>query len=595
MVANSVQIQIEKELQLFLEGLSVEQMHEQSKKKCRQYLEQKLNMKLSKYKQHIKSFLQNYMKEFLRSNPQIQCNTNSPNKKNCNHHHDNKSISKHPPNQVTSNSCNNNQNIVTKLDEKHHTENNNTTSKMSSNHKSLQNNINKINQAMHDTSNGNHPSNSNLEPITENKNLSLNKCVNHELIQNGPKSANKIIDNTSTKENLAKIDNEASNKQSNDNKLIPNDTKSPNKVVNDVSNQENLTGKDISTSSSNHNKLHSDSNYNKSILSIQDRPTTTSNHNKQENQSNNQHLSQNTDDKKCVSTTSINKQTAVVEIKREMMDEDSNNSNLSRWQPDAQNDSTTPSNHKSIKTPSSITQSSRKRKLDGSEDDAIDKLQPPLKKLKSSPLHIDDCKDKEEKEVTCNDIKMEIKSEKRVESQVKLITPLSPLQLQDVKEMTDLVEAENMISELNEKMIKKQEKRKNIMAIKKDINYDNIEHEALKNKLTKCEQELKKSRKTCKEYAALLQPKVAECQKLRKENKILNENIEVLKSKYEEEIKELKKRLKNETENTKEERFKLLRKEKYILRINKKYDFVCNKYNIDKDSVVIEMNRINKK
>ena len=161
---------------------------------------------------------------------------------------------------------------------------------------------------------------------------------------------------------------------------------------------------------------------------------------------------------------------------------------------------------------------------------------------------------------------------------------------EEIEQMTELIRAENDICKLNDtlnkKLINKKKSLKNKII---NIDYDNIEHEALKNKLTKCEEELKKTKQSLKEYASMLQPKIIQSQKLRKENEILNQNIEILKHKYEEEIKTLKIRLKNETETVKDERFTLLRKDKYIQRINAKYDFVCNKYNIDKDNVVIDM------
>ena len=205
----------------------------------------------------------------------------------------------------------------------------------------------------------------------------------------------------------------------------------------------------------------------------------------------------------------------------------------------------------------------RKRKLTDSMEQ-INSLQPPLKKTKLSGSEIN------------NNNNDNIK--KKVKSQVMMISPLESIE--SIKEMTSLIQADNLISKLNENLTHKK------LTI---INYDNIEYEALKNKLIKCQQECLKNKELAKQYALLLQPKVIQCENLKKEIEILNKNIQTLNNKYSKQILKLENCLKNESENVKEERYKYLRKEKYVQRIEKKFDFVCNKYNIDKDNVVVEM------
>lgn len=159
--------------------------------------------------------------------------------------------------------------------------------------------------------------------------------------------------------------------------------------------------------------------------------------------------------------------------------------------------------------------------------------------------------------------------------------------IEDIEEMASLIQADNVLSKLNEKLMDKQQKNKN--QTKVNCDYGSLEHEALKNKLSKCQGDLLKSKQTAQKFAALLQPKVKKCQQLKDEIEILNKNIDILKNKHLAEIDKMKNQLKNETENVKEERFNSLRKDKYIHRMEKKFDFICNKYNINKDSVVVEM------
>eukprot|EP01083_Nonionella_stella_P006064 17548_1 len=242
----------------------------------------------------------------------------------------------------------------------------------------------------------------------------------------------------------------------------------------------------------------------------------------------------------------------------------------------------------------------RTRKRKSSESTDPISSEPPLKRIKKSTpqinavlneksMQIGECKDQE--------IIPKIKSNK-VKSLAVIIAPLSPLtqpqprapsplfeslkSIESVKEMSSLIQAENLISELNQKLTTNAND-------KRDIDYENIEYESLKNRLTKCEEECIKYKELAKQYASLLQPQVKECQSLKKQNEILNQNIETLKAKTLAQIDKLKNGLKNEGENVKEERFKCLRKDKYIQRMHNKFDFICKKYNIDKDCVVVEM------
>ena len=149
--------------------------------------------------------------------------------------------------------------------------------------------------------------------------------------------------------------------------------------------------------------------------------------------------------------------------------------------------------------------------------------------------------------------------------------------------MTEILAANNLMAELNEKLTAKE--------VRKPVNmdWDGLEQQALKTKLTKYQAESAKYKKLVKQYAGLLRPKELECQELKKENGILQQKIETLNSNFLKQIQVLNNRIKNETENVKEERYKSLRKDKYVQRLQAKYDFVCSRYNIDPDVVVIQM------
>eukprot|EP01084_Bolivina_argentea_P162660 283045_1 len=248
---------------------------------------------------------------------------------------------------------------------------------------------------------------------------------------------------------------------------------------------------------------------------------------------------------------------------------------------------------KKISNTKSNTSNTRKRKINGCMDSIPE---PPSKKLKQCPIpndniipnkqiktihspKTDDYKDGEIINIDKNENKSSEKSKSKcISNNIESID--------NMKEMTSLIYAENLMYSLNEELSAMKDEKD-----KENINYDNIEYDALKNKLQKCNEECIKCKELVKKYAGLLQPKIVMCGDLKKENDILNKNIEILKNNHVKEINKMKNCLKNESENVKEERFKCLRKDKYIQRLQKKFDFICNKYNIDRDSVVVEMNQ----
>eukprot|EP00483_Globobulimina_turgida_P004151 UN04159 len=94
----------------------------------------------------------------------------------------------------------------------------------------------------------------------------------------------------------------------------------------------------------------------------------------------------------------------------------------------------------------------------------------------------------------------DIDRKNKVKSSVVMISPLSPFQIesnQNIKQMTSLIHAENLMYSLNEQLTKS--KKGKIHS--ENVNYDNIEHEALKNKLTKCKPECLKYKELTKKYA----------------------------------------------------------------------------------------------
>ena len=183
----------------------------------------------------------------------------------------------------------------------------------------------------------------------------------------------------------------------------------------------------------------------------------------------------------------------------------------------------------------------------------------------------------------CLEIKKEGKERVLRAPPMEKLHPELPESMGDVEQMTEILAANNLMAKLNAKLTQQDGPK----AVEMD--WDGLEEEVLKSKLSKFQAETAKYKGLVKQYAGLLRPKEMECQQLKKENGILQQKIETLNSNFTRQIERLNNMLKNETENVKEERYKSLRQDKYVQRLQRKYDFVCTEYNIDPDVVVIQM------
>lgn len=158
-----------------------------------------------------------------------------------------------------------------------------------------------------------------------------------------------------------------------------------------------------------------------------------------------------------------------------------------------------------------------------------------------------------------------------------------PVSVERMEVLTQMVLAENVLARLCKEPTTKGAKGANV------LDCEVIELEAMKNKLTRSVAEYQRQKQLTKQYAALLKPTVEQSHELQRQNAILKQNIETLHSQHSLEIEKLTRALKNETSNVKEERFRCLRKDKYIGRLQRQLDFVCHKHNIDHDALVVEM------